>query len=60
MGRDLEKAKGVGKAKRRPVNKADDAREPQDKCGDSRRGWRDVFDDIEYTDGPGDNIYVFG
>lgn len=26
----------------------------------SRRGWSDVFDNLTYSDGPGDNIYVFG
>ena len=25
-----------------------------------RRGWSDIFDNITYSDGPGDNIYVFG
>jgi len=23
-------------------------------------GWRDVFDQFIYSDGPGDNIYVYG
>jgi len=26
----------------------------------SRHGWRDVFDNLTYSGGPGDNIYVFG
>ncbi|MCK4753209.1 MAG: hypothetical protein KAS75_07165 [Planctomycetes bacterium] len=25
-----------------------------------KRGWNDVFDNVTYSDGPGDNIYVFG
>jgi hypothetical protein len=32
-------------------------------CGDFKpalRGWHDVFDELTYTDGPGDNIYVYG
>ena len=24
------------------------------------KGWRDVFDKLTYSSGPGDNIYVFG
>ena len=26
----------------------------------AKRGWSDVFDNLTYSDGPGDNIYVFG
>ena len=25
-----------------------------------KRGWSDVFDNLTYSAGPGDNIYVFG
>lgn len=25
-----------------------------------KRGWSDVFDKLTYSDGPGDNIYVYG
>lgn len=26
----------------------------------NKRGWSDVFDNVTYSSGPGDNIYVFG
>jgi hypothetical protein len=26
----------------------------------AKRGWSDVFDKLTYSNGPGDNIYVFG
>lgn len=25
-----------------------------------KRGWSDVFDEIDYSSGPGDNVYVYG
>lgn len=25
-----------------------------------KKGWSDIFDNITYSSGPGDNIYVFG
>jgi hypothetical protein len=61
MGRDVEKAKGSDKGKKRSLDKtAETPSESKRGCQEPRRGWRDVFDDLEYSDGPGDNIYVFG
>lgn len=61
MGRDVEKAKGVGTGKKRSIDKTGDtSSKPKHDCRESKRGWRDVFDNLEYSDGPGDNIYVFG
>lgn len=28
--------------------------------GAKKKGWSDIFDNITYSSGPGDNIYVFG
>lgn len=61
MGRDVEKAKSTGTGKKRSVEKKGDTpSKSKDECKESKRGWRDVFDNLEYSDGPGDNIYVFG
>jgi len=27
---------------------------------DKKRGWSGVFENVTYSSGPGDNIYVFG
>ncbi len=57
----VEKAKGGGTGKMRAVDKAGEiTAKIKHECSESKRGWRDVFDNLEYSDGPGDNIYVFG
>jgi hypothetical protein len=28
--------------------------------GTKKKGWSDIFDNLTYSSGPGDNIYVFG
>ncbi len=61
MGRDVEKAKSADTGKKRSVDKVGDIpSKEKHECKESRRGWRDVFDNLEYSEGPGDNIYVFG
>lgn len=32
----------------------------QDKLKTEGNGWRDILDELDYSNGPGDNIYVFG
>ena len=34
--------------------------EGQNREGVGRKGWRDILDELDYSSGPGDNIYVFG
>jgi len=60
MGRDVEKAKNGGTNKKGLAGKGDVSLEVKRESKESKRGWRDVFDNIDYTGGPGDNIYVFG
>jgi hypothetical protein len=61
MERDADKTKETGAGQTPPVNKdSDKCPESSRECKEGRGGWRDVFDNIEYSAGPGDNIYVFG
>lgn len=39
-------------------NECSDGREDADAIQGNR--WRDVFDRLTYTNGPGDNVYVYG
>lgn len=61
MDRDVDKAKRNVPAKKGPVDKSVDKHQPSDNNnGKHKGGWSDVFDNTTYSDGPGDNIYVFG
>jgi hypothetical protein len=61
MSRDVEKAKSADTGKRRSPDKGGDIHSKEKhECKESKRGWRDVLDNLEYSEGPGDNIYVFG
>lgn len=61
MGRDVEKARSAGADKKSQGHKGHDvSATPKHDGKENKRGWRDVFDSMDYTDGPGDNIYVFG
>ncbi len=61
MRRDVGKAKNVGTEEKRLTDKTEGASlETKHEGKENKRGWRDVFDNLEYSDGPGDNIYVFG
>jgi hypothetical protein len=60
MGKDVKQAKDK-MLERKRSGTHNTCEKPQD-SGDrnTKRGWRDVFDNITYSSGPGDNIYVFG
>jgi len=60
MGRDVDKAKKDAPAKTLPIEEGTEKREPSNDDGKRKRGWSDVFDNLTYSSGPGDNIYVFG
>ncbi|MCX5646740.1 MAG: hypothetical protein NTZ17_19000 [Phycisphaerae bacterium] len=60
MDRDVDKAKKSMPAKKLPTDKSVEKRQPSSDDGKHKRGWSDVFDDSTYSNGPGDNIYVFG
>jgi len=47
-------SKGAQKAKTETSSKNNHASKSK------KRGWSGVFDNVTYTNGPGDNIYVFG
>jgi hypothetical protein len=46
----------------RPKDKQHSACESSEDRDDRKvkGGWRDILDEITYSSGPGDNIYVFG
>lgn len=46
------------KPKDRPQNACESSGDRDDKK--TKGGWRDILDEITYSSGPGDNIYVFG
>ena len=60
MDRDVDKVKKSAPANRVPIDKGAEKRQPSKDDGKAKRGWRDVFDNLTYSSGPGDNIYVFG
>jgi len=39
----------------KPAQKADER-----KSTEKKREWKGVFEDVTYSSGPGDNIFVFG
>lgn len=61
MARDTEKPKKTG-AEKEPLtkDKKSDAHSSPADSKHGKRGWSDVFDNLTYSTGPGDNIYVFG
>jgi hypothetical protein len=61
MTRDAEKSKKTGAENDALVqNKKSDAHSRAEDRKQGKRGWSDVFDNLTYSTGPGDNIYVFG
>ncbi len=60
MDRDVDRAKKSVSPKKAPANKSVEKRQPPSDGEKQKRGWSDVFDNLTYSDGPGDNIYVFG
>lgn len=56
MGRKVNRKKDVPKVRCVPKDEGAEACEEKQ----TKRGWSDVFDNLTYSDGPGDNIYVFG
>jgi len=50
---DLRSHKGSGCAK--PSQEKD-----EHKSTEKKREWKGVFEDVTYSSGPGDNIFVFG
>ena len=60
MDRDVDKAKKSVPAKKAPIDESAEKRQPSSDDGKRKRGWSDVFDNLTYSNGPGDNIYVFG
>ena len=56
----MDKKEEVGRRKRVKEDKG--SLSSKDTCGKKKkkRGWSDVFDNVTYSSGPGDNIYVFG
>jgi hypothetical protein len=60
MNQDVDKAKKKVPAQKSPIDKSLEKRKPSSDDGKRKRGWRDVFDNLTYSSGPGDNIYVFG
>lgn len=44
--------------KEKPQNACESSEDRNDKK--IKGGWRDILDEITYSSGPGDNIYVFG
>jgi len=60
MDRDMDKGKTGVPAKEAPTDKSAKKHQSSSDDGKRKRGWRDVFDSLTYSSGPGDNIYVFG
>jgi hypothetical protein len=60
MDRNVDKAKKSVSAKKAPIDKEVQKPQASSDDGKRKRGWSDVFDDLTYSNGPGDNIYVFG
>ena len=51
------------KIKRDNISQNRDNEKPQkENCpkNDKKRGWSHIIDTVNYSSGPGDNIYVFG
>jgi len=49
--------------KRNDTSKNHDNKNPRrEGCpkNDKKRGWSHIIDNVNYSSGPGDNIYVFG
>jgi hypothetical protein len=59
MGREVKKAEEITTEKR-SVAKSNAKSSKSRQNANTKRGWSDVFDNLTYSDGPGDNIYVFG
>lgn len=51
---DVKNSKETQKTKTETLSKKNHASKSK------KRGWSGVFDNVTYTNGPGDNIYVFG
>jgi hypothetical protein len=60
MDRDVDKAKKSTAAKKMPIDKGPEKPQASSEDKKTKRGWSDVLDNITYSSGPGDNIYVFG
>lgn len=62
MGRERKKIKGTVSDEVTATNdKAGTGPAPTGSKGEkSKRGWSDVLDNLDYSSGPGDNIYVYG
>jgi len=60
MARDVDRAKKGVPARKVQIDKNVEKRQPSSDAQKRKRGWRDVFDNLTYSNGPGDNIYVFG
>jgi len=60
MGRDTNAAKESTPVKKVPIREEDhNPSRPTDRHK-RKRGWSDIFDNLTYSSGPGDNIYVYG
>lgn len=59
MERKVNKTKTTA-AEKRVVVKGISAPSKLRNAKQTKRGWSDVFDNLTYSEGPGDNIYVFG
>ena len=59
MGREVNRP-GKTDTDKKPAGK--NTNPPSEAHGkkQGKRGWSDVFDNLTYSEGPGDNIYVFG
>lgn len=57
MGREVKKEEKRATGKKSLAKNNTMPSKPHE---NAKRGWSDVFDNLTYSDGPGDNIYVFG
>lgn len=60
MGRDTDAVKGSTPVKKMPIREEGHERSRPTPKPKRKRGWSDVFDNLTYSSGPGDNIYVYG
>jgi hypothetical protein len=60
MGRDADRGRKNVPADITSTREGTEKRESPKDDRKSKRGWSDVFDNLTYSGGPGDNIYVFG
>lgn len=59
MGQEVKQKRDESEKESLAKGSADTGTKPSEKKP-AKRGWSDVFDNLTYSDGPGDNIYVFG